>query len=215
MPDFYYASMSPPCRGAHLVAKAVGVDLNLKPIDLSKGEHKSPDFVAINPQHCVPTLVDGDLTLWESRAICTYLASQYGKNDSFYPTNPKTRARIERLLYFDMGTLYDRFGKYAYPVLFSSERPDPAKLETLHEALGWLNDFLAGNSWAVGDDYTVADCVLVASVSSFEAAGIDLSRYSRITTWLEKCKTSLPGYDEVSTQGIAIFTGFAKEALSK
>ncbi|XP_042858448.1 glutathione S-transferase 1-1-like isoform X2 [Penaeus japonicus] len=204
MPDFYYAMVSPPCRAALLTAKAVGVNLNLKTIDLSKEEHKKPEFLAINPQHTVPTLVDGDLTMWESRAICTYLASQYGKSDSFYPSNPKTRARVEHMLYFDMGTLYKRFGEYAYPVVFRGEQPNPEKLESLHEALGWLNDALAGH-----------DCVLAASVSTFEAGGIDLGRHSRVATWLANCKTSLPGYDEANAPGAAIFGSFAKPALSK
>ncbi|ROT62155.1 glutathione S-transferase [Penaeus vannamei] len=147
-----------------------GVDLNLKPLDLSKGEQNDPDFVAINPQHCVPTLAVrrslcfSRLSLLSlcpssffSRAICTYLASQYGKSDSFYPRDPKTRARVDRLLYFDMGTLYDRFGKYAViPVLFGGERPDPAKLEKLHEALGWLDDLLAAAAGRSATAFTVA-----------------------------------------------------------
>lgn len=63
--DFYYTIMSAPCRGNLLTAKALGIDLNLKSLNLMVGEQLKPEFVAINPQHCVPTLVDGDLTLWE------------------------------------------------------------------------------------------------------------------------------------------------------
>ncbi|KAK8752995.1 hypothetical protein OTU49_001898, partial [Cherax quadricarinatus] len=212
--DFYYMPISAPCRSGMLTAKAVGVELNLKHLDLFSGEHMKPEFLAINPQHVIPTLIDGDFVLWESRAICTYLISQYGKEDSLYPSDPKTRATIDRLLYFDMGTLYHRFGEYVYPVMFrGEEKVDPVKLEALHEALGWLNDFLAGHEWAVGDNVTVADNVLVASVATFEASGIDISKHANVAAWLEKCKSTLPGYAEINDPGAVAFGKMAKAKL--
>ncbi|XP_045622356.1 glutathione S-transferase 1 [Procambarus clarkii] len=214
--DLYYTPASAACRSVMLTAKAMEVDLNLKPVDLWAKEQMKEEFIALNPQHCVPTLVDGDFILWESRAICTYLASQYGKLDAFYPSDPKTRARVDRLLYFDMGTLYHRFGEYVYPVAFGgAEKADPQKLESLQEALGWLDQFLAGHDHAVGDAVTVADNVLVASVSTMEACGIDLSGHENVTAWLERCKSTLPGYSEVNEPGAAEFGKMAKEKLNK
>lgn len=63
--DFYWMPLSAPCRADRLTAKAVGVELNLKELNLMTGEQMKPEFVALNPQHCVPTLVDGDFVLWE------------------------------------------------------------------------------------------------------------------------------------------------------
>jgi len=214
MPDFYYMPLSAPCRSGMLTAKAVGVDLNMKKLDLFAGEQNKPEFLAINPQHCVPTLVDGDFTLWESRPICSYLASQYGKDDSLYPSDVKTRATIDRLMYFDMGTLYFRFGEYVYPVMFRGEdKADPEKLEKLHEALGWLNGFLEGHDYAVGNNITVADHTLVATVSTFEASGIDLSKHANVAAWLSRCKTKMPGYSEVNEPGAQDFGKKAKAKL--
>merc|ERR1711942_20540 len=211
--DFYYMSLSAPCRAPMLTAKAVGVELNMKTLNLFTGEQNTPEFLAINPQHCVPTLVDGDLKLWESRAICTYLASQYGKDDSLYPKDPKKRALVDRFLYFDMGTLYHRFGEYVYPVMFrGQDKPDPEKLEKLNEAFGWLNGWLEGKKYITGDTVTVADHSLVASVSTFVAGGIDVSKYPNIVAWLEECK-KLPGYDEVNTPGAEEFGKMAKAKL--
>ncbi|KAJ1521391.1 hypothetical protein ONE63_003066 [Megalurothrips usitatus] len=108
--DLYYLPGSAPCRGAMLTAAAVGVELNLKNTDLMKGEHLTPEFLKLNPQHTIPTLDDNGFALWESRAIQQYLADKYGKSDSLYPKDPAKRALVNQRLYFDMGTLYQRFG---------------------------------------------------------------------------------------------------------
>ena len=63
--DFYYTDLSPPCRATLLTAKALEINLNKKFVDLSKGEHKTPEYAAINFQQTVPTLVDGQFTIWE------------------------------------------------------------------------------------------------------------------------------------------------------
>ncbi|CAL4124569.1 unnamed protein product [Meganyctiphanes norvegica] len=211
--DFYYMPLSAPCRANMLTAKAVGKELNLKYLNLMAGEQMKPEFVAINPQHVVPTLVDGDFVLWESRAICSYLASQYGKDDSLYPNDPKKRAIVDRFLYFDMGTLYHRFGEYVYPVVFrGQEKPEPEKLEKAMEALGWMDSWLEGKSYITGDNVTVADHSLVATVSTIVAAGIDISKFSNIVAWFELCK-KLPGYDEVNAPGAEEFGTMVKAKL--
>jgi len=213
--DLYHMPLSAPCRSITLVAKHLGIDLNLKHLDLMAGEQMKPEFVALNPQHCVPTLVDGDFVLWESRAICTYLINQYGKDSGLYPEDAKLRAKIDRMLYFDMGTLYFRFGEYVYPVMFrGQEKPDPEKLEKLHEALGWLNGYLAGQDWIMGDKLTVADFVLVSTVSTFEAGGIDLSKHANVTKWLAKSKETMKGYKEANGDGAKEFGDFAKKKLN-
>nr|XP_023020999.1 glutathione S-transferase 1-like [Leptinotarsa decemlineata] len=115
--DFYYVPGSAPCRNVLLAAKAIGVELNLKLTDLMKGDHLTPEFIKINPQHTIPTLNDNGFALWESRAIMTYLQEQYGKDDSLYPKDPKKRALVDQRLYFDIGTLYSRFADYYVSIL--------------------------------------------------------------------------------------------------
>ena len=63
--DYYYMDLSAPCRSVKLVFSALGLTPNMKALDLWAGDQMKPEFVAINPQHCVPTLVDGDLKVWE------------------------------------------------------------------------------------------------------------------------------------------------------
>jgi glutathione S-transferase len=65
-------------------AEEAGLAYEYISIDMSKGEHKSPDFNKLNPSQKVPVLVDGELTLSESAAICTYIGSR-SKNSSLVP----------------------------------------------------------------------------------------------------------------------------------
>lgn len=108
-------------------------------------------FPQINPQHTVPTLVDADenLSLWESRAIMVYLVEKYGKTASLYPSDPKARAVVNQRLYFDLGTLYQRLADYYYPQIFAKAPANPENLKKLEDAVGFLNTFLEGQTYAV------------------------------------------------------------------
>ena len=85
------------CRKVLAGLKLIGADYTLTKVDYFKGEQKSPEIVAINPNAAIPVLRDGDLVLWESNAILQYAADQVG-NASAYPTDLKTRADVNRWL---------------------------------------------------------------------------------------------------------------------
>lgn len=207
--DLYYKSGSAPCRAVLMTAKALGVDLNLKRVELMAGEHLTPEYLKINPQHTIPTLVDGEFSLWESRAIQIYLAEKYGKNDTLYPKCPKKRALVNQRLFFDMGTLYQRFGDYYYPQIFAKAPADPEKFKKMEEAMGFLDTFLDGKTYAAGDFLTLADLSLLATVSSYEVAKFDLSPYKSVTKWYNHIKTVAPGAD-LNEQGCVEFSRFFK-----
>merc|ERR1712154_533978 len=76
------------------------------------------ECLAINPQHNIPTMVDGDFVMNESRAIAAYLVNKHGKDDKLYPKEAEVRARVDQRLYFDMGTFYKAVGDCTYPIMF-------------------------------------------------------------------------------------------------
>lgn len=198
--DFYYSPISPPCNTIRLVAKALGVQLNLKEVDLFKQEHLNPEFVKLNPQHTVPTLVDNGFVIWESRAILVYLVEKYGKDDSLYPKDPQGRALINQRLYFDMGTLYKALGEYYYAPLMN-KKVGPEELKKSEEALGFLSTFLEGKTYVAGDRLTIADISLIASIANFTVLNLDLSKYPNIQRWYENAKKVIPGW-EVIDEGL-------------
>ncbi|XP_063242982.1 glutathione S-transferase 1-1-like [Bacillus rossius redtenbacheri] len=202
--DFYYVPLSPPCRSVLLAARAVGAKLNLKLVDLAGGENLTPQYLKMNPQHTVPTLNDKGFALWESRAILGYLVQQYAKDDSLYPKEPKRRALVDQRLYFDIGTLYQRFGDYYYPVLFAGAAFDPEKMKKFEEAVQFLDKFLEGEKWVAGPSLTIADISIAVTLSSAEVLGFEVSarKYPNVARWYASAKTSIPGYQELNTPGL-------------
>ena len=73
--------------------KLIGAEYSIKKIDFFKAEYATPEYLEMNPMASVPTLRDGDFTLWESNAILQYAADKVG-NNSAYPTDLKIRADI-------------------------------------------------------------------------------------------------------------------------
>jgi len=195
MCDFYLNPVSPPCRSVLMLAKALGVKLNPKPLNTMNKEQMTPEFIKINPQHVVPTLVDNDFVLWESRAILGYLADKYGKNDSLNPKDPQKRAVVNQRLYFDMGTLYKYFSEYFMPQIRLGLPADPEKFKKMEEAFELLDGFLANHKYVAGDNLTIADYTFFITVSTYEVVEYDFSKFANVSRWYQLCKETMPGVE--------------------
>jgi len=213
--DFYYMPLSAPCRAVMLAAKGVGVELNLKVTNIMTGENKTPEFLKMNAQHTIPTMDDNGFYLTESRAMLQYLANAYGKDDSLYPKDAKKRALVDQRLLFDMGTLYTRFGEVYYPAIFGGAKLDAEKVQKFEEALGWMEGFLKTTKYIAGDNLTIADFTIMASLTTAEACSHDFSKYPSLTAYMAKCKSEMKGYKEANQDGADQFGEFAKEPLKK
>lgn len=73
----YFTDLSPAVRSSLLTIKALGLNVDLKEVNLAAGEHLKPEFLQKNPFHTVPTLEDGDFVIWDSHAINAYLVSTW------------------------------------------------------------------------------------------------------------------------------------------
>nr|CAI5833608.1 unnamed protein product [Callosobruchus analis] len=102
----YYIEASPPVRSTLMTIKALGLEVEMKRVDLPGGEHLKPEYLKINPLHTVPTLADGDFIVWDSHAINCYLVDKYAKDDALYPKNLQNRATVNQRLYYDCGVLW-------------------------------------------------------------------------------------------------------------
>ncbi|KAF4519147.1 hypothetical protein B566_EDAN007422 [Ephemera danica] len=149
----YCLDASPPVRSVYLCLEALELEAERK---------------VINPQHSVPTFIDDDgFVIWDSHAICSYLVSKYGKDDSLYPKDVKKRAIVDQRLHFDSGILYPRTRDISFSLLFLKCKEIPEeKRKKILDAYELLEKFLEGHDWLAGDSYTIADLFCVASVTS-------------------------------------------------
>jgi len=140
-------------------------------LDMQAGEHRQPDYLAINPFGKVPTIVDGDFQLWESGAILLYLAQKYEK----LPDSLQEHAKIIQWVLFGNSTL--TAGLF---VEANREKELPRLLTT-------LNTILEQQPFLVGNQFTVAD-VAVGSIISYIPIilKLDLDAYPAVLNYLNQ-----------------------------
>ncbi|XP_060646763.1 glutathione S-transferase 1-1-like [Drosophila nasuta] len=201
--DLYYSTYSASTGALLSLGKALGLEFNKIEVSVAAKEHLKPEFVKINPQHTIPTIVDNGYVLWESRAILTYLIEQYGKDDSLYPKDPKKRGVINQRLYFDVATLYPALSDYYHPQFYKKPL-DPELFKKVEEVLNFLESFLDGKKYLAGDSLTVADISIFSTIASFQAIGLDIGKYKNIARWFENGRKVAPGWDEVEKSAAAL-----------
>ncbi|XP_049836302.1 glutathione S-transferase D7-like [Schistocerca gregaria] len=199
----YHFPLSPPCRTALCTAKALGLDVNIKIVNLFAKEQFSEDYVKMNPEHTIPALDDNGLIIWHSHAIATYLVSKYGKDDSLYPKDPAKRVVVDQRLYFDATTLFPRLAATAAPLMFLGKTDvEPDKKAAIYEALGTLEKYLEPTGWVAGDQVTVADIACAVTTASMQAVGVVLDPYPKIREWLQQCNSNIPHFEEENMEGL-------------
>lgn len=207
---------SAPFRIAYMACEVLGIDFEVIPINPREGQTKTPEYLKINPQHTIPTVVDGDFVVTESRAALTYLACTYDKSGKLCPNDTKARAKIDQLLYFDMGTYYKALVECCAPVIFGGEKQVNAnKLERLNEAINWVNEMVGPTGYVAGTDHmTVADISFVATTATLLATQV-APVPPQVTAWFEKCKLQIPNYEKACGEGAETFGNLFRVKVQK
>ena len=191
--QLYVFPPSPNSLCVQAVANHAGIELELVPLDPSKGEHMTPEFIKINPNHKIPTLVDGDFVLWESGAVILYLAGMTPEAN-LIPEDVKERAQLNQWLFWKTAHWGPTCGIFTYEnfvkQMFGNGDADPAELERgkgeFERFGGILNDHLKGRDTIVGDSVTVADHAMVSWLVHTELAKYPLEGLDEITRWSGK-----------------------------
>ena len=189
----YLNVLSPNVRRVRFTAAVLGLELDEKPLDFAKGEHKSPEFLALNPNGAVPTLVDGDLVLTESRAIMQYLASKKPEA-GLLPRDEAQRADVTRWQFWDAAHFSPNVATVAFERIlkgmFGLGEPNAAKIE---EALANFRRFAAvldkrldGKKYVVGETLTIADLTIASSLMYAKQSEVPVAEFPNVEAWLSR-----------------------------
>jgi GST-like protein len=159
-------------------------------VNIGKGEQFAPDYLAINPNGKIPSLVDsegpeGPIALFESGAILIYLAEKSGK---LIPANTRGRLLALQWLMFQMGGVGPMFGQAHHFIRFAPERVPYAteryRKET-HRLYGVLETRLGKAPYLAGE-YSIADIATFPWVARHEWHEVDLARYPAVKRWFDE-----------------------------
>jgi glutathione S-transferase len=193
-----YAFATPNSVRVPIALEELGFEYILNPVNVRKGEQRSDNFLAINPNAKVPVLIDSDgpngerIVLTESAAILIYLAE---KTDRLLPRAGVNRFRVFEQLFFHTTCVGPAFGQAGF---FQRQAPEqvPFAIERFRNeamrVLKVLDGILARSAFVAGDDYTIADITHFGWLWRREFAMIELADFSNIQQCMRKYRSARP-----------------------
>ncbi len=207
--ELYWGSGSPFAWRVMLTLEVKKLPYESKLLEFSKGEHKSPAYLKLNPRGKVPTLKDGDFILSESLAIMSYLDRKYPEPPLFGKTAEET-GQIWRGLAECESYIVSAGDKVVRPMFFGKGLDKVEEIqqaaETLRQELKTMDERLAASFWLVGDKISAADIGVFPLVQLLlRAASKDAARpfnlgwlplaqnFPNVARWVQRIE-ALPNY---------------------
>jgi len=181
----------------------IGLDCELNPIDLGRGDQLTPEYLALNPNRKSPTLKDSEFVLWESNAILFYMAAKRPES-GLWPSDLRGQADVLRWLAWESAHWdAESCGMVAFEkaskAVLGLGAPDLAFIargeQNFVRFAAVLDDHLKGKAWLIGERPTVADFSIGAFVPSATRLGLPVARFSEIGRWYERV-AALPAWRE-------------------
>lgn len=173
-----------------MTAILLGLPIELEVVDIATGAGQKPDYLSINPNGKVPTLVDGDMVLWESHAIMAYLADKTPGN-KLYPTDLAARAHVNQWLFWVSSHFSSSTGMLVFQNflkgMMGKGAPDPS-IVGLAEAeftrcCKVLDAHFAKNKYLCGDAMSLADVSLCAPLMYIGPGKLPVAGHESLNAW--------------------------------
>jgi len=190
MLKIYGADLSAPANKVRMAANALELEYEYVRVSIRDGENRTEEYLKMHPAGKVPVIDDDGFVLFESDAIIKYLAA--GQASPLYPSDNQQRALIDQWMDFATIHVGGAMGRVVFNRIFASFARVPVDERSLNDGLKFLNRFLpvvdrqlAKAAYVAGEQFSLADIVLLATLDPAEAAEVDLASYAHITKWRE------------------------------
>ena len=190
-----YTWTTPNGRKIPIMLEEVGLDYEIRTVDIGKDEQFTAAFLAISPNNKIPALVDtdaegGPLSIFESAAILVYLADKSGK---LLPAAGPARYKVLEWLSWQIGGLGPMLGQVGFFEVHSPEKSALASKRYLAESdrlLGVMDRQLSQHTYIAGEDYSIADIACYPWVAAIDAAlkpalGASLAAKPHLRRWMD------------------------------
>lgn len=192
MMKLYAFPPSPNARKVLIGLAEAGLEAQLELVDLFQGDQMKPDYLKLNPNHLMPTLVDGDFVLWESNAILQYIGAKKPQS-GLWPADARKQADVSRWQSWQLAHWGPACGTMTFQNLVKGltggGAPDPAEVAKGEEGFkrfgAVLNDHLKGRSFVSGDGVTVADISIGVWLTYWRQGKFPLAGFDEILRWYE------------------------------
>jgi glutathione S-transferase len=191
MLTLYHSPQSRSIRPRWLLEE-LGVPCEVKLVSLAAGDQKKPEYLKLNPNGTVPTLVDGDLVLWESAAICQYLADKYPEKRLAPPVGTPERGKYYQWIHYAMsGIEPPAVTVFMHTMQLPEAERVPALVDGAKAQLGRVirvvDDALAGREWILGSQFSAADVMVGSTLVWCQMMGLIGDQYANVPGYLARC----------------------------
>lgn len=196
MIDFYYWP-TPNGWKISIMLEECGLEYRVIPVNISKGDQFSPEFLMLSPNNRMPAIVDfdppseysdGPIKIFESGAILLHLAH---KTNQFLPKQAEAAKEVFEWLFWQVGNLGPMAGQISHFINYAGGEHPYSKTRYANEynrCIGVLERRLEGREWLAGSSYSIADIASWPWVLIAKPLGQSLDEFPNVTRWRQTIK---------------------------
>lgn len=189
----YWFELSGHAHRVQLMLSLLKLPHEIIPVNLKNAEHKTPNFLKMNPFGQVPVLDDNGYILSDSSAILVYLATKYDPEQTWLAKDPETAGEIQRWLTVASGPLLNGPASARVGKVFGRDVDFEKAYLITKNLFNVIEQHLTNSAYLVGDIPTIADVALYTYSAHSPEGAIDLTPYPMIKAWIKNIE-ALPNF---------------------